>query len=243
MKLFGMLLLLIFSIRPAFSLARLNPHSALQRVINKLEGTPLSPQEAARSGLQKSSSVHGLEATLLTVIFIFLVLSVQVERFVYPPTILFAVPLVASGTPAPLFLFEESLNICPQIGLIILIGLLTKTSSLIVEFSNQFRLPGESISDTVIQASTILLRPILMPSFFRIFGVLPIAIGFGAGAESRRPLGLAVVGGMLFSTFLTLVLVPVLYTVLARFTTETKESEVSPAQESPDAASVRAVAG
>jgi multidrug efflux pump subunit AcrB len=98
-----------------------------------------------------------------------------------------------------------------------LVGLVTKNSILIVEFSNQLRAGGKTAVDAVIEASTIRLRPILMTSFATIFGVLPIAIGLGAGAESRRPLGLAVVGGLFFSTFLTLVLVPVVYTLLAKF--------------------------
>ncbi len=155
---------------------------------------------------------------LLAIVFIYLVLAAQFESFVHPLTILLAVPLAVFGALVTLFLFGQSLNIYSQIGLIMLIGLVTKNSILIVEFSNQLRSRGQTLSDAVIEASTIRLRPILMTSFSTIFGVLPIAIGFGAGAESRRPLGLAVVGGMLFSTFLTLVLVPVLYTVLARFT-------------------------
>ena len=104
-----------------------------------------------------------------------------------------------------------------------LIGLVTKNSILIVEFANQQRAQGNSFIEAVVNAATIRLRPILMTSFATIFGILPIAIGLGAGAESRRPLGLAVVGGMLFSTFLTLIIVPVVYTLLARFTKSKEE--------------------
>jgi multidrug efflux pump subunit AcrB len=99
-----------------------------------------------------------------------------------------------------------------------LIGLVTKNAILIVEFANQLRARGLEIADAVVQAASIRLRPILMTSFSTVFGILPIAIGIGAGAESRRPLGIVVVGGVLFSTFLTLLLVPVVYSVLARFT-------------------------
>ena len=113
--------------------------------------------------------------------------------------------------------FGQSLNIYSQIGLIMLIGLVTKNAILIVEFANQLRARGQAIQQAVIEASVIRLRPILMTSFATVFGILPIAIGLGAGAEARRPLGIAVVGGMLFSTFLTLVLVPVVYSLLARF--------------------------
>ncbi|HXG01323.1 MAG TPA: efflux RND transporter permease subunit, partial [Bacteroidota bacterium] len=126
-----------------------------------------------------------------------------------------------------------------QIGLIMLIGLVTKNSILIVEFANQLRERGMQITQAVIEASAIRLRPILMTSFSTIFGILPIAIGLGAGGEARRPLGLAVVGGMLFSTFLTLVIVPVVYTMLARFTNAKKltvEEKGADTQEQPMAA-------
>jgi len=99
-----------------------------------------------------------------------------------------------------------------------LIGLVTKNSILIIEFANQQRAKGTPYMEAIISSATIRLRPILMTSFATIFGILPIAIGLGAGAESRRPLGLAVTGGMFFSTFLTLMIVPVVYTLLARFT-------------------------
>ena len=122
---------------------------------------------------------------------------------------LIPVPLAIVGAIAALFAFGQSMNIFSQIGLIMLIGLVTKNSILIVEFANQLREQGQNALDAVIDASRIRLRPILMTSFATVFGVLPIAIGLGAGAESRRPLGIAVVGGLIFSTFLTLVLVPV----------------------------------
>jgi multidrug efflux pump subunit AcrB len=99
-----------------------------------------------------------------------------------------------------------------------LIGLVTKNAILIVEFANQLRERGRRLFDAVAEAATNRLRPILMTSFSTIFGILPIAIGLGAGAEARRPLGIVVVGGMLLSTFLTLVLVPVVYTLMSRFT-------------------------
>jgi multidrug efflux pump len=173
---------------------------------------------AGQSLEYKSSSSSLYFMFILAVVFIYLVLAAQFESFVHPFTILLAVPLAVFGALFTLFLFRETLNIYSQIGLIMLVGLVTKNSILIVEFSNQLRMQGRSIADAVIEAATIRLRPILMTSFSTIFGVLPIALGLGAGGESRRPLGLAVVGGLLFSTFLTLILVPVLYTLLSRFT-------------------------
>jgi multidrug efflux pump len=110
-----------------------------------------------------------------------------------------------------------SLNIYSQIGLIMLIGLVTKNSILIVEYANQRRERGHPLERAVVDAARIRLRPILMTALATMVGVLPIALGLGAGAESRKPLGAAVVGGMLVSTFLTLFVVPVVYTLLARF--------------------------
>jgi multidrug efflux pump len=129
-----------------------------------------------------------------------------------------SVPLAVVGAMISLFIFGQSLNIFSQIGLIMLIGLVTKNSILIVEYANQLRARGLEVADAVAEAAKIRLRPILMTSFATVFGILPIAIGFGSGAESRRPLGIAVVGGLIFSTFLTLLLVPAVYTLLARFT-------------------------
>ena len=165
----------------------------------------------------KSSSSSLYLLFLLALVFIYLVLSAQFESFIHPFTILLSVPLAVFGALLTLFLFRQSLNIYSQIGLIMLIGLVTKNAILIVEFANQLRNGGKGVVDAVIEAATIRLRPILMTSFATILGILPIAIGLGAGAESRRPLGLAVVGGMLFSTFLTLVIVPVVYAMLSRF--------------------------
>jgi multidrug efflux pump len=153
---------------------------------------------------------------ILSIIFIFLTLSAQFESFLHPLTILLSVPLAVFGALAALFVFKQSLNIYSQIGLIMLIGLVTKNSILIVEYSNQLRRRGLPLLEAVEQASRIRLRPILMTSFSTVFGVLPIALGIGAGGEARMPLGIAVVGGMLTSTFLTLVLVPVVYLLFGR---------------------------
>ncbi len=165
---------------------------------------------------ESSSSLYYL--FLFALLFIYLVLAAQFESFIHPFTILLSVPLALVGALVSLFVLGQTMNIYSQIGLIMLVGLVTKSSILIVEFANQLRARGKDLFDAVIEASRTRLRPILMTSFATIFGVLPIAIGIGAGAESRRPLGIAVVGGMIFSTFLTLVLVPTVYTLLARYT-------------------------
>ncbi len=155
---------------------------------------------------------------LLAVIFIFLVLAAQFESWVHPITILLSVPLAVVGAIVSLFLLRQSMNIYSQIGLVMLVGLVTKNAILIVEFANQLRARGRPILQAVEEAARIRLRPILMTSFSTVFGILPIAMGLGAGAESRQPLGVAIVGGVFFSTFLTLLVVPAMYTLLARFT-------------------------
>jgi multidrug efflux pump subunit AcrB len=174
----------------------------------------------------------------LAVVFIFLVLAAQFESFIHPLTILLSVPLAVVGALLSLYVFKQSLNIYSQIGLIMLIGLVTKNSILIVEYANQLREKGNEVFDAVVEAARIRLRPILMTSFATIFGVLPIAIGLGAGAESRRPLGIAVVGGLVFSTFLTLVLVPVVYTLLSRFTEKKVHAEDASLEQHAQTASV-----
>jgi multidrug efflux pump len=161
---------------------------------------------------------------VFALLFIYLVLAAQFESFIDPFTILLAVPLAVFGALLSLEVLGQTLNIYSQIGLIMLIGLVTKNSILIVEYANQLRRQGKDIFDAVREASEIRLRPILMTSFATIFGVLPIALGLGAGGESRQPLGIAVVGGMLFSTFLTLLLVPVMYSLVAPFT-KTKDHD------------------
>jgi len=201
----------------------------LDRIAQEKLPSGIKHEYAGQSLEYKSSSSALYLMFILAIIFIYLVLSAQFESFIHPFTILLSVPLAVFGALLTLFIFGQSLNIYSQIGLIMLIGLVTKNSILIVEFANQQRAKGLSFIEAVINAATIRLRPILMTSFATIFGILPIAIGIGAGAESRRPLGLAVVGGMFFSTFLTLVIVPVVYTLLARFTSPSKQALEQPA--------------
>ena len=181
----------------------------------------------------KSSSGTLYFMFMLAIVFIYLVLAAQFESFVHPFTILLSVPLAVFGALLSLFVFGETLNIYSQIGLIMLVGLVTKNSILIVEFSNQLRERGLAVGAAVLEAATIRLRPILMTSFATIFGVLPIAIGLGAGGEARRPLGIAVVGGLLFSTFLTLVIVPVVYKLLSKFTDVKPDHQLRSAETLP----------
>ncbi|HEX6200935.1 MAG TPA: efflux RND transporter permease subunit, partial [Thermoanaerobaculia bacterium] len=149
----------------------------------------------------------------LAVVGIYLVLAGQFESFLHPLTIMLALPFALVGAVVALALFGMTLNIYSLIGVIMLMGLVVKNSILLVDYTNTLRQRGRDMRDAVVEAAVVRLRPILMTSISIIFGVLPIALALGAGAESRRPLGVAVVGGMVVSTALTLYVVPVFYTL------------------------------
>lgn len=162
-------------------------------------------------------------------IIVYMTLAAQFESFVHPITVMIAIPLAAVGAFGLLWLLAflgkigmipiipaMNINLFSQIGLVLLVGLVTKNSILLVEYANQQTSIGIDPLNAILEAGRVRLRPILMTACSTIVGILPIAIGFGAGAESRRPMGIAVIGGMLTSTFLTLFVVPVIYVLLDR---------------------------
>ncbi|MFM7294104.1 MAG: efflux RND transporter permease subunit, partial [Burkholderiales bacterium] len=152
----------------------------------------------------------------LALCFIYLVLAAQFESFVDPFVILLTVPLSITGALMALWLTNNSLNVFSKIGLITLVGLITKHGILIVEFANQLQEQGKSVREAVIEAAVLRLRPILMTTGATVLGALPLAIASGAGAESRQQIGWVIVGGMTLGTLLTLFVVPTFYTVFAR---------------------------
>ncbi len=153
---------------------------------------------------------------VLALLFIFLVLSAQFESFIDPFVILLSVPLSMVGALAAMRLTGGTLNVFSQIGLITLVGLITKHGILIVEFSNQLRQQGRSVMDAVTEAASLRLRPILMTTGAMVLGALPLALATGAGAESRQQIGWVIVGGMSLGTLLTIFVVPTVYTLFAR---------------------------
>lgn len=155
-------------------------------------------------------------AFFLALAVVFMVLASQFESLVHPFTVLLAVPLAVTGALAALFVAGSTLNLYSQIGMILLIGLVTKNSILLVEYANQLKEKGLDTAAAMLESGRIRLRPILMTSVSTIMGAAPIMLGLGAGSISRRPLGYAIVGGILFSTVLTLYLVPVAYVLLDR---------------------------
>ncbi len=151
----------------------------------------------------------------LALVLIYLVLSAQFESFRDPVTILLTVPLALLGALAALWVFGSTLNVFSQIGLVMLIGLVTKNGILIVEFAKQKREDGMDRREAAEEAAAARFRPILMTAFSTVLGTLPIALALGSGAESRAPMGLAVIGGLVVGTLLTLYVIPALYTYIA----------------------------
>ncbi len=179
-----------------------------------LDDTFSGSLSGASRDFQESSS-NTLFAFVLALILIFLVLAAQFESFVDPLIIIVTVPLALAGAVLSLYLFGQSLNIFSQIGMIMLIGLVTKNGILIVEFANQKRRKGEAKIPAAIDAAVARLRPILMTTLATSLGALPIAMSLGSAGKSRMPLGIAIVGGLLFALVLTLYVVPALYSYLS----------------------------
>ena len=168
------------------------------------------------------SSGNTYFAFLLALALIFLVLAAQFESFIDPFTIMVTVPLAIAGAVISLWLFNQTINIFSQIGMIMLIGLVTKNGILIVEFANQIQLQGVNKVQAVIEASTARLRPILMTSLAMSLGALPLALSLGDASTSRIPLGIVIVGGIMFSLLLTLFIVPAVYSFLSTKKTKSK---------------------
>lgn len=199
------------NLAPGFTLGEAldSLHAAAAEILPAGSQTTLSGQ--SRDFTESGSALYF--AFGLALIIVFMVLASQFESLVHPFTVLLAVPLAVAGAIFSLKLLGSTLNLYSQIGMILLIGLVTKNSILLVEYANQLKGRGMATLEAVAEAGRIRLRPILMTSIATIMGALPIAIGLGAGSTSRKPLGYAIVGGILLSTVLTLFLVPVVYSL------------------------------
>ena len=173
-------------------------------------------------------------AFALALIFVFMVLAAQFESLLHPFTVLLAVPLAVTGALAALWLTRSTLNVYSQIAMILLIGLVTKNSILLVTYANDLRSRGHDALTAMREAGRIRLRPILMTSVSAIFGALPIALGLGAGAGSRRPLGYAIIGGLAVSTLLTIYLVPAVFVVFERMRERRRTAPAQTPTATPD---------
>lgn len=188
---------------------------AMQNIANKLLDESFQTSLSGPSRDYAESSSNTLFAFLLALVLIYLVLAAQFESFIDPVIIILTVPLAFAGALLSLYLFGQTLNIFSEIGMIMLIGIVTKNGILIVEFANKKREHGVPKMQAVVDAAAQRLRPILMTSLATSLGALPIALSLGASATSRVPLGIVVVGGILFSLILTLLVIPAVYSFLS----------------------------
>jgi multidrug efflux pump len=185
---------------------------AMREIADKLLDDTFTTSLNGSSRDYAESSGNTMFAFVLALALIYLVLAAQFESFIDPMVILLTVPLAVTGALLALWTFDQSLNIFSQIGIIMLIGLVTKNGILIVEFANQKKEEGMSKMEAVIEASRLRLRPILMTSLAMALGSLPLALSLGASSASRVPLGMVIVGGVIFSLVLTLFVIPAVYT-------------------------------
>jgi hydrophobe/amphiphile efflux-1 (HAE1) family protein len=190
--------------------------AAMRKIAKKVLDETFHTELSGPSRDFAESSSNTSFALVLALLFIYLILAFQFESFREPFIIMLTVPLAIAGAMLSLGIFGMTLNIFSEIGMIMLIGLVTKNGILIVEFANQKRKTGLVKQEAALEAAAARLRPILMTSLATIFGAMPIAIGLGTGAESRMPLGVVVVGGLFFALVLTLFVIPVMYVLIGK---------------------------
>lgn len=188
----------------------------MQKIADKVldESFSTSLTGASRDFAESSSNI--LFAFLLALLIIYLILSAQFESFIDPFIIMLTVPLALAGAILSLWYFNQTLNLFSEIGIIMLIGLVTKNGILIVEFANQLKEQGKSTKEAIQEAAAARLRPILMTSIATALGAMPIALALGAGAKSRMGMGIVIVGGIMFSLILTLYVIPAIYSYLSK---------------------------
>ena len=189
---------------------------AMRAIEAKLDDPQVRTQLTGSSRDFVESSNSTLFSLLLALVLVYLILAAQFESFIDPFIIMLTVPLAIAGAVFTLWLFDQSLNIFSQIGIIMLVGLVTKNGILIVEFANQLRAKGATIREATLEAASLRMRPIIMTTLATCLGALPIALALGSAGASRMSMGIAVIGGLMFSLSLTLYVIPAMYTYLTR---------------------------
>jgi HAE1 family hydrophobic/amphiphilic exporter-1 len=187
----------------------------------KIESVKFEPgysvKVVGQGEMQAESFANMLLSLALAIIFVYIVLAAQFDSFVHPFSIMLALPMSIIGAVIFLLIFGSSMSVISIIGIIMLMGLVTKNGILLVDYTNVLRERGLSRFDALVKAGPTRLRPILMTSFAMIFGMMPVALALGEGSEFRSPMGQAVIGGLITSTLLTLFIVPVVYSILDDF--------------------------
>lgn len=212
---------------------------SLERIAAEVLPAGSSTALAGESRELRESGTSLYFAFLLALIVVFMVLASQFESLVHPFTVLMAVPLAVTGAIFTLLIAKSSINLYSQIGMILLIGLVAKNSILLVDYTNRLRAKGMDTAAALIEAGRVRLRPILMTSVAVVMGAIPIALALGAGSISRRPLGYAIVGGVVFSTALTLFVVPVVYSLMEGARVRVRAVRQQPAGQRVPAAEVK----
>jgi multidrug efflux pump len=203
----------------------------MEEIADKVLDETFTTSLAGSSRDYAESASNTSFAFILALLLIYLILAAQFESFVDPLTIMLTVPLAICGAYISLYIFGQTINIFSQIGMIMLIGLVTKNGILIVEFANQKREEGLSKMEAVLEASRLRLRPILMTSLAMALGSLPLALSLGEASTSRQPLGIVIVGGIMFSLVLTLFVIPAMYTYLSRKRKHVEFGDQAPASQ------------
>ncbi|MFT7307893.1 MAG: multidrug efflux pump [Spirosomataceae bacterium] len=190
--------------------------AAMDEIRDKLDDERIRTALTGSSRDFAESSSNTLFTFLLAIILVYLILAAQFESFIDPFIIMFTVPLAVAGAVLSLWLTDQTFNIFSQIGIIMLVGLVTKNGILIVEFANQLREKGRTIAQAAQEAATLRLRPILMTTLATVLGAMPIALALGSAGESRKSMGTVVMGGLMLSLILTLYVIPAMYIFLSR---------------------------
>jgi multidrug efflux pump len=224
--------------RAATITANLAPGAALGTALDSVEQAVAAELPAGFSMALTGTSREFRESSLdiyvtfgLALLIIYLVLSAQFESFLHPLTVMLAVPLSTLGALVALWVTGATINLYSQIGMILLVGLVAKNAILLVDFANQERARGTELLEALRRAGHTRFRPIVMTSATSTLGALPLALAAGAGAESRQAIGTAVVGGLLFSTVFTLLMIPVLHLALIRLAERFGWNTIPPAIE------------